>query len=102
MIGSSALPSKAVSPLAFVAAPRYHSGGIVGLEPGKVPIIAKEGEEVLRRDNPRHIDNLGNAGGVDKASAVGAEVERALGKMRPNRILSVIDPNLVRDNSPHS
>lgn len=36
-----------VSPLAFVGAPRYQRGGIVGLKPGEVPIIAHRGEVVL-------------------------------------------------------
>lgn len=31
----------------FSAAPRYHAGGVVGLGPDEVPIIAKKGERVL-------------------------------------------------------
>lgn len=58
----------------FAGAPRYHTGGIVGQKPdsaakafakaaeikaGEVPAILMRNEEVLRRDDPRHRDNLG-------------------------------------------
>ena len=36
--------------------PRFHNGG---LAVGEVPAILKRGEEVLTRDDPRHIGNLG-------------------------------------------
>jgi hypothetical protein len=54
-------PRRAVSPMLFAAAPRYHSGGVAGLAPGEVPAILKQGEEVITRDDPRHRFN-GNGG----------------------------------------
>ena len=36
--------------------PRFHNGGLAA---GEVPAILKRGEEVLTRDDPRHIGNLG-------------------------------------------
>lgn len=36
-----------ISPLAFAGAQRYHSGGIVGLRAGEVPIIAQRGEVII-------------------------------------------------------
>lgn len=42
-----------VSPLAFIGAPRYHSGGIAGLKPDEVPAILQTGEQVLSRDQVR-------------------------------------------------
>jgi tape measure domain-containing protein len=62
----------------FAGAPRYHSGGEV-LAPGEVPAILQAGEEVLTRDDPRHVANGGGQtnGGV--------------------RILNVVDPSLVSD-----
>lgn len=56
--------SRKISPAMFASAPRYHSGGIVGLKPGEVPIIAQQGEEMLTRDDPRHMLN----GGGQKAA----------------------------------
>ncbi|UDF33751.1 UNVERIFIED_ORG: tape measure protein [Shinella sp. XGS7] len=55
-----------VAPLAaFVAAPRYHSGGIAGLRPNEVPAVLEQGEEVLTADNPRHRKNFrGGSGNV--------------------------------------
>lgn len=49
-----------VSPLVFAGAPRYHSGGVVGLKPGEVPIIAQRGEVVLPKNMAKA---AGNAGG---------------------------------------
>jgi tape measure domain-containing protein len=49
------------SPLAFAGAPRYHAGGIIGLRPNEVPVIAKRGEEMLTEDDPRHRRNGGGA-----------------------------------------
>ena len=37
--------------------PRFHSGGIAGLRPDEVPLIAKRGEEILTQDDPRHRAN---------------------------------------------
>ena len=42
---------------------RFHTGGVAGLAPDEIPIIAQRGEEVLTRDDPRHRDNSGTAGG---------------------------------------
>lgn len=45
--------------MAFVGAPRFHDGGLPGLSPGEVPIIARKGEEVLSRQDPRNVLNGG-------------------------------------------
>lgn len=58
MVGSSAR-SRTISPLAFAGAARYHNGGMVGLGPDEVPIIAKRGEEVVTADDPRNRMNGG-------------------------------------------
>jgi hypothetical protein len=47
----------------FAAARRFHEGGIPGLAPGEVPIIAKQDEEIITRDDPRHALNGGKSGG---------------------------------------
>jgi hypothetical protein len=49
--------SRQVSATLFVGAPRFHSGGVIGAN--ERPIIAEVGEEVLRRDDPRHRMNGG-------------------------------------------
>lgn len=48
----------------FANAPRYHTGGVVGLAPNEVPAILQRNEEVLATDDPRNILNGGGAGGV--------------------------------------
>jgi hypothetical protein len=48
----------------FAGAQRFHSGGIVGLGPNEKPIIAMNDEEVIRRDDPRHILNGGGGRGA--------------------------------------
>ncbi len=57
-----------VSAAAFAGATRYHQGGIAGLRPGEVPTILQRGEEVLTRDDPRHIFN-GAGNGQEGVSA---------------------------------
>lgn len=52
-----------VHPSYFDNAQRYHSGGLVG---GEVPAVLQRGEEVLRRDDPRH---RYNGGGGSQSSA---------------------------------
>lgn len=68
-VGSSRVGSgnqtRNVSPAVFAGAMRYHTGGMIGLRPGEVPIIAKQGEEMLTRDDPRHALN----GGMSPAAA---------------------------------
>lgn len=54
--------SRRVSPALFAGAPRYHEGGIIGLRPGEVPILAKQGEEMLTEDDPFHSKNRGKLG----------------------------------------
>ncbi|MFN7754463.1 MAG: phage tail tape measure C-terminal domain-containing protein [Holosporales bacterium] len=44
------VPSRAVSPMLFATAPRYHGGGIAGLMPDEVPAILQRGEVVIPRD----------------------------------------------------
>lgn len=53
-----------VSPLLFANAPRYHSGGVVGMAPDEYPAILQKNEEVLAAGDPRNIVNGGGAGGA--------------------------------------
>lgn len=48
-----------VSPSWFANAPRYHSGGVMGLASDEYPTILQRGEEVLSADSPRNIMNGG-------------------------------------------
>jgi len=65
----------------FTGAPRYHTGGVVGLAPSEYPAILQRNEEVLAADDPRNVLNGGASGGskpqdikvinmVDSASVV--------------------------------
>lgn len=49
VVGAGGGTMRMVSPLAFIGAPRYHSGGIAGLAPDEVPAILQRGEVVLPR-----------------------------------------------------
>jgi len=57
--GGQATFRRTVDSAAFLGAPRYHTGGIAGFAPNEVPAILQRGEEVLTRDDPRHILNAG-------------------------------------------
>lgn len=98
--------SMSVDPAVFNSAHRYHSGGIPGLKPNEVPIIALDDEEVLTRSDPRHRYNLqnrssGSGGGtgdisittqVNVSGASGGENTnmQALGAVINTRIKQVI------------
>jgi hypothetical protein len=58
VVGASGGRSRAVSPVAWAGAERYHDGGVVG----EVPAILQRGEEVLTASDPRHRDNLTTGG----------------------------------------
>ena len=45
----------------FTNAPRYHSGGMVGLRPDEQAAVLQKGEEVLSKDSPRNRMNGGGA-----------------------------------------
>jgi hypothetical protein len=49
MVGAGGGATRMVSPLAFLGAPRFHSGGIAGLASDEVPAILQRGETVLPR-----------------------------------------------------
>lgn len=51
------------SPLSWVGAPKFHSGGGLGLGPEEYRAVLKKGEEVLTDDDPRHVRNMGKGGG---------------------------------------
>lgn len=55
------LPRMLANVMAFADAPRYHSGGVLGLGPDEIPMIGKLGEEVLTTDDPRHRFNGGGS-----------------------------------------
>lgn len=57
LAGSANLSRSGLNPAAFMFAPRYHSGGIAGVKPDEVPAILQRGEEVLTKNDPRHIMN---------------------------------------------
>ena len=58
LAGSAALMSKTVSPSVFTGAPKYHTGGMVGLKSDEVPAILQRGEGVFTRGQ---MQALGNA-----------------------------------------
>lgn len=82
---SSGGTSRAVSPGWFTNAVRYHTGGIAGLAPNEVPAILQKNEEVLTRDDPRHILNGGAGGQGQGPSQVGI------------RNVLVMDPDNISD-----
>ena len=57
----------------FQDAPIYHKGGIIGLAPNDVPIIAEKGEEMLTASDPRHRNNFGKGskGGATQSQNIG-------------------------------
>jgi hypothetical protein len=58
VVGVTQLPQRNVS--WFDRAPRYHTGGVVGLAANEQAAILQRGEEVLTADNPRNMRNMTN------------------------------------------
>lgn len=54
--------SRNVSPAVWAVAPRFHGGYAPGLKRNEIPAILQNTEEVLTKDDPRHIWNVGKGG----------------------------------------
>lgn len=74
IVGASGV-KRTLSPAAFSGAMRYHNGGIAGLAPNEVPTVLERGEEVLTRDDPRHIFNQKPGG---QSGSMGVKIINAL------------------------
>lgn len=78
IVGSSRVGSgnstRKVNPAIFAGAMRYHTGGFPGLRPGEVPVIAKEGEEILNEHDPRNALNGGASPAAAGASSVDLKI----------------------------
>jgi hypothetical protein len=57
VVGRDGAPSRTVDAGLFLAAPRYHTGGIAGLTPDELPAILRHGEAVL---TPQQMAALGS------------------------------------------
>ena len=77
VVGQGFNRTRNVSPMLFAGAPRYHTGGIVGLAPDEYPAILQKNEEVLSASDPR---NIMNGGGMGRAA-----------EQRPQRFVLVDD-----------
>lgn len=72
VVGQDGSQRRNVSPMLFAGAQRFHTGGIIGLAPDEMPIIARRGEEVLTEGDPRHRNNIGanDSGSSSQAAPV--------------------------------
>ncbi|MCK2116533.1 phage tail tape measure protein [Pseudomonas juntendi] len=70
LIGSGGGRRRSVPEWMFGGAMKYHTGGVIGLKPNEVPIIAEKGEEMLTANDPRHRNNIIKGSGV---SATGSQ-----------------------------
>ncbi len=67
--GQASPGSRAVNPLAFALAPRYHSGNTgdllqrMGVRSNERAVIVEDDEEILTAKNPRHVKNFRGGGG---------------------------------------
>lgn len=99
--------SRKVNPAIFANAMRAHSGGVPGLSPGEVPLVVKENEEILTREDPRHVLNGGlaaaaaGAAGSSPVSVRNVNVfnaEDMLERALRTRVGEKIVLNFIRDN----
>lgn len=71
IVGRDGTPRRGLSPDLWFNAPRYHTGGLVA---GERAIIAKDDEEVLTTENPRHRWNVGRGGGAPGGVVLETEI----------------------------
>lgn len=107
-VGAPGGARRSVNPGIFAAAPRMHSGGIVGgLRRDERAAILQTGEEVLARDDPRNILNRNKTDGpatpggdgmpIRNILAIGdEEIANALNSSAGERVMF----NLLRRNAP--
>lgn len=77
LVGSS-VRSRSVAPSAFVGAPRYHSGGIAGMNGDEYATILQKNEEVLTKSDPRHIFNAGKSDAQTQPTVQNIKVVNAI------------------------
>jgi hypothetical protein len=99
-IAGSGGASRSVSAALFANAQRLHDGGIPGLRAGEVPAILERDEEVLTRQDSRHVANGGLGGGkapvfkIINAIDAGDMVQQGLNTSAGEKAIL----NLVRNN----
>jgi hypothetical protein len=77
---------RTVSRQAFVGARRYHNGGVAR----EIPALLEEGEEILKRSDPRHVNN----GGGIAAMQFGPFNFQVPEGMNPLRYAAAMEPRL--------
>jgi len=102
-VGGSRRSRTGMSSAAWLGAPRFHSGGGLGLRPDEYAAILQKGEEVITEQDPRHVRNGGGKGGGGGGAAQGIrqvlllepeQVASAMqGKSGERAILTVIKAN---------
>jgi hypothetical protein len=100
--------TRSVNPAIFANAMRAHTGGVPGLRPGEVPLIVEQNEEILTRDDPRHVLNGGLAAAASGGDSQGGAVnvrnvnvfnsEDMLEQALRSRVGEKVFLNFVRDN----
>jgi len=98
VVGGGGGEFRSINPSVFANANRYHSGGIAGLKPGEVPSILMRGEEVLTRDDPRHMLNSGGGGGGNVKIVNTFDAEDFFSKGANTKAGEKAIMNLVRSN----
>lgn len=100
VVGQGGGQMRQMNPAWFTNALRYHTGGVVGLQPDEQAAVLRKGEEVLTANDPRHRNNGGAGGGGGAVKIVNvfdsaAAIEEALRTPAGEKALL----NHVSDNS---
>lgn len=90
--GVSGGTDRIVDPAIFLNAPRYHSGGMVGLSPDEVPAILQRGERVLNRaETAAYGAEKGRVQSRSETPASGTAVGRIEVSLSPDLVARVLD-----------
>jgi len=102
IVGRTRLPMRLADPRIFTNAPRFATGGMVGLRAGEVPIIAHRGETIIPRGGAagsRVTNNVGDIN-VDMSGSGFVAASSNTGKQLGRQIEAAVGVILVRESRP--
>jgi hypothetical protein len=102
VVGRTQLPMRLADPRIFTNAPRFATGGMVGLRPGEVPIIAHRGETIIPRGRRIGGDVHNDVGDINiDMSGTGLVASSSeSGKLLGRQIQAAVQVVLVQESRP--
>ena len=88
---------RAVPPAIFAEAQRYHGGGIAGLRPDEIPVIARRGEGIFTPEQMRALGSPNVTVELENRGAPKREVRREVRFDPRGMVVSIVTEDLDRN-----